>query len=177
MPVGARTPEELETLLEDAFVLHDPQALAQLFQPGATLVVGGGLPKARGRRQIARVAAQLWDSQRLYLADPRRVLQARDTALVVSKGGREARDRAAPSAEQPQEEGEEKDRRPVGGQEPAAHVPQRHACVVRRPGGRMDVGMMLAHGEPHKRIGRGRTASRRQTVRCGLAKDLNISAT
>jgi hypothetical protein len=84
VPVGARTPEELETLLEDAFVLHDPQALAQLFQPGATLVVGGGLPKARGRRQIARVAAQLWDSQRLYLADPRRVLQARDTALVVS---------------------------------------------------------------------------------------------
>jgi len=37
-----RTPEELETLLEDAFVLHDPQALAQLFQPGAMLVAGGG---------------------------------------------------------------------------------------------------------------------------------------
>jgi hypothetical protein len=81
---GARTPEELETLLEDAFVLHDPQALAELFQPGAMLVVGGGLPEARGRRQIARVAAQLWDSQRLYLADPQRVLQARDTALVLA---------------------------------------------------------------------------------------------
>ena len=37
MPAGARTPEELETLLEDAFVLHDPQALAELFQPGALL--------------------------------------------------------------------------------------------------------------------------------------------
>jgi hypothetical protein len=84
MGAGARTPEELETLLEDAFVLHDPQALAQLFQPGAMLVVGGDLPEARGRRQIAQVATQLWDSQRLYLADPRRVLQARDTALVVS---------------------------------------------------------------------------------------------
>jgi hypothetical protein len=84
MPAGARTPEELETLLEDAFVLHDPQALAQLFQPGATLVVSGGLPEARGRRQIARIAAQLWDSERLYLAEPRRVLQACDTALVVS---------------------------------------------------------------------------------------------
>jgi hypothetical protein len=81
---GARTPEELETLLEDAFVLHDPQALAQLFQPGAMLVVDGGLPEARGRRQIARVAAQLWDSERLYLADPRRVLQVRDTALVLA---------------------------------------------------------------------------------------------
>jgi hypothetical protein len=37
MGAGARTPEELETLLEDAFVLHDPQALAQLFQPAARL--------------------------------------------------------------------------------------------------------------------------------------------
>jgi hypothetical protein len=81
---GARTPEELETLLEDAFVLHDLQALAQLFQPGAMLVAGGGLPAARGRRQIARVAAQLWDSECLYLADPRRVLQVRDTALVLA---------------------------------------------------------------------------------------------
>lgn len=84
MDGGARTPEELETLLEDAFVLHDPHALAQLFEPGAMLVVNGGLPEARGRRQIARVAAQLWDSEHLYLADPRRVFQVRDTALVLA---------------------------------------------------------------------------------------------
>ena len=84
MGTGARTPEELETLLEDAFVLHDQQALAQLFQPGAVVVVGGELSEARGRRQIARVAARLWESQRLYVADPRRVLQARDTALVLA---------------------------------------------------------------------------------------------
>jgi hypothetical protein len=84
MPAGARTPEELETLLEDAFVLRDPQALAQLFEPCATLVVGGGLPEARGRRQIARVAAQLCDAERSYLADPRRILQVGDTALVVA---------------------------------------------------------------------------------------------
>jgi hypothetical protein len=83
MCAGARTPEELETLLEDAFVLHDQQALARLFQPGAMLVVGGGLPEARGREQIAQVAARLWDSKCLYLADPRRVLQVRDTALVL----------------------------------------------------------------------------------------------
>jgi ketosteroid isomerase-like protein len=80
---GARTPEELETLLEDAFVLRDHQALARLFQPAAMLVTDR-LPEARGRRQIARVAAQLWDSQRSYLADPRRVLQVRDTALVLA---------------------------------------------------------------------------------------------
>ena len=84
MEAGARTPEELETLLEDAFVLHDPQALAQLFQPGAMPVVGGGLAEACGRRQITRVATQLWDADRAYLADPRRVLQVRETALVLA---------------------------------------------------------------------------------------------
>jgi hypothetical protein len=84
MEAGARTPEELETLLEDAFVLHDHHALAQLFHPGAMLVAGGGLPEARDHEQIARVATQLWDSQRRYLADPRRVLQVRDTALVLA---------------------------------------------------------------------------------------------
>ena len=84
MQAGARTPEELETLLEDAFMLHDHRALAQLFHPGAMLVVGAGLPEARGRRQIAHLAAQLWDPQRLYLADPQRVLQVRDTALVLT---------------------------------------------------------------------------------------------
>jgi hypothetical protein len=82
MEAGARTPEELETLMEDAFVLRDQHALAQLFHPGAILVAGDGLPEARGRRQIAQVAARLWRSERLYLADPRRVLQARDTALI-----------------------------------------------------------------------------------------------
>lgn len=84
METRASTPEELETLLEDAFVLHDQQALARLFHPGAIMVAGGGRPEARGRRQIVQVASQLWDSERLYLADPRRVLQVRDTALVLS---------------------------------------------------------------------------------------------
>jgi hypothetical protein len=82
MEAGARTPEELETLMEDAFMLHDQHALAQLFLPGAMLVAGHGLPEARGRRQITQIAARLWDSQHIYLADPRRVLQARGTALI-----------------------------------------------------------------------------------------------
>jgi hypothetical protein len=70
MQAGARTPEELETLLEDSFELRDHHALAQLFHPGAILVPSGSLSEARGRRQIAQVATQLWDSQRRYLADP-----------------------------------------------------------------------------------------------------------
>jgi hypothetical protein len=78
--------EELFRELGTPGVELDPAtlpALAQLFQPSATLV-GGGLPEARGHQQIARVAAQLWDAERLYLADPRRILQVGDTALVVA---------------------------------------------------------------------------------------------
>jgi hypothetical protein len=84
MDAGARTPEELETLLEDAFVLRNHEALVQLFEPGAVLLAGGGLSEARGLQDIAQAAAQLWDLDRIYLADPRRVLQVRDTALVLS---------------------------------------------------------------------------------------------
>ena len=84
MDPGARTPEELETLLEDAFVLRDDHDLVQLFQEGAMLVVGGGLPEARGHQQITRVATRLWDRDCSYLAEPRRILQVRDTALVLA---------------------------------------------------------------------------------------------
>jgi hypothetical protein len=40
---GARTPEELETLMEDAFMLHDQHALAQLFlQARGTALIQAG---------------------------------------------------------------------------------------------------------------------------------------
>jgi len=85
MRPGARTPEELETLFEDAFVVRDRDALAQLFEHGAVLAAGGGPQEARGAAQIARFATAMWERDRTYLADPRRVLQARDTALVVAE--------------------------------------------------------------------------------------------
>ncbi len=84
MESGARTPEQLETLLEDAFMIQDHQALAQLFHPAAILAAGRGLPEARGHQQVAHVAAQLWASNGLYVADPRRILQVHDTALVLA---------------------------------------------------------------------------------------------
>jgi Domain of unknown function (DUF4440) len=84
---GARTPEELETLLEDAFVLRDGAALAPLFEAGAVLAPGDGPRATRGRAAIAREAAALWARDRTYVAAPRRVLQARDTALVVGRWG------------------------------------------------------------------------------------------
>jgi ketosteroid isomerase-like protein len=85
MRPGARTPEELETLFEDAFVVRDLDALARLFEDGAVLVAGGGPQEARGAAHIARFATAMWECDRTYLADPRRVLQARDTALVVAE--------------------------------------------------------------------------------------------
>lgn len=84
MSAGARTPEELEALLEDALVLRDGEALAELFEAGAVLVAGGERP-ARGGEAIVRVALATWAGDRTYVADPRRVVQARDLALIVAE--------------------------------------------------------------------------------------------
>jgi hypothetical protein len=86
MTAGARTPEELETLLEDAFLLHDRAALDVLFDVGAVLIEGGGL-EARGGEAISDALAQLWSRDRTYVAHPKRVLQSHDTALVVAEAG------------------------------------------------------------------------------------------
>jgi len=86
MASGAQTPEELETLLEDAFVVRDRQALAALFEDGAVLGAAGGL-EARGGEAIAGLAGELWERELTYLADPRRVLRARDRALVIAGCG------------------------------------------------------------------------------------------
>jgi ketosteroid isomerase-like protein len=85
MRQGARTPEELETLLEDAYVLRDHKALSRLFEDDAVLEDDG--LRARGSGEIASHATAMWDREQTYVADPRRVLQARDTALVVAVGG------------------------------------------------------------------------------------------
>ena len=82
---GARTPEELETLLEDAFVVRDSEAVARLFEDGAVLEADGR--QARGAVEIAHHASAMWDGDRTFVADPSRVVQARDTALVVAPGG------------------------------------------------------------------------------------------
>lgn len=67
---GARGPEELDTLLEDAVLLGDAAAVARLAGPGAVLVGGPG-PGWR------------WPPDRGYVADPRRVVAGRDVALIL----------------------------------------------------------------------------------------------
>jgi hypothetical protein len=76
MPRGAQTPEELETLFEDAFVTRDHVALADLFEDGGVLLAEER-QEARGD-DIGLLAAALWDGCSTYVADPARVVQARD---------------------------------------------------------------------------------------------------
>src|SRR5215217_3350016 len=83
---GARTPEELETLFEDALLVRDHQVLTALFQSGATLVMGGQEP-VRGGEAIAHAALATRNGIGAYVADPRRVLLARNSALVVTDRG------------------------------------------------------------------------------------------
>jgi ketosteroid isomerase-like protein len=86
MTAGGQTPEELETLLEDAVLMRDAEALAQLFEDASVLVAGPGPRQIHGPGEIAEVAEELWQHQAGYLAGPRRVLQARDTALLLGDG-------------------------------------------------------------------------------------------
>ena len=83
---GARTPEELETRFEDALLLRDRQVLPTLFESGATLVMGDEQP-VRGGEAIAHVVLAMRDGVGTYVADPRRVVVARDIALIVAEQG------------------------------------------------------------------------------------------
>jgi hypothetical protein len=86
MRPGARTPEELDALLEDAFVVRDGRAVAALFEREA-LLVHGGAGEARGAREIASWATETWRLGLTYVAAEPRVLQAGDTALVLTPEG------------------------------------------------------------------------------------------
>ena len=71
---GARTPEDLETLLEDTFLLRSSAAIAELFEDGAVLVADG-TREVHGQEEIVRLARQMWQRNRSYLADPRRIVR------------------------------------------------------------------------------------------------------
>lgn len=86
MKQGARTPGALETFFEDACIVGNAGALLPLFEECAVLVAGREPKEARGGEEIARAARAMWDRDWSYIAGPRRVLQARDTALSVGSG-------------------------------------------------------------------------------------------
>ena len=86
MAVGARTPEDLETLLEDAFVLRSGEAITELFEDGAVFVADGTW-EARGGPEIEHLVTEMWQRNRSYLAEPRRIVQAGNTALIMTQHG------------------------------------------------------------------------------------------
>jgi hypothetical protein len=72
----ARSPEELEFLLEDALVLRDSDAVAALFEQGGVLVERSG--RVRRVSEAARVLAA-----EDYQAEPASVTVVRNVAVVV----------------------------------------------------------------------------------------------
>ena len=80
---GAQTPEDLATRFEDAFIVRDPDGLAELFDEHAVLLPPDSHVDLRGGEEIARFAAAHWEGDRSYVAEVRRVVQAGDTAAVV----------------------------------------------------------------------------------------------
>jgi len=74
--MAAASPEELETLLEDALLLHDDAAVAALFEVRGVLVAGAGCVTSRDR------AAEVL-LRRDYVGSTRLVTVVRDIAVVV----------------------------------------------------------------------------------------------
>jgi hypothetical protein len=67
-------------------VTRDAAAVAAMFADGAVLALRAEADAARGAGEIGRLAAALWDADGTYVAAPRRVVQARDVALVLADG-------------------------------------------------------------------------------------------
>jgi hypothetical protein len=84
MSPKARTPEELDTLLEDVFVVRDAQASADLFEPDAVLAARPDGREARGSA-IGGLLEDLQSGGLVYVAEPQRILRAADTALIVAE--------------------------------------------------------------------------------------------
>lgn len=86
MDTGGQTPDELATLLEDALLLGDGEAVAALFEPGGLLIADETSPELRGREQISQAATALCLDRHEHLTSPCQVFQARDTALMLDRG-------------------------------------------------------------------------------------------
>jgi hypothetical protein len=72
-------------LFEDAVILGDRAVLVRLFDEGGVLAAQHGAVQARGGQEIARLAEALCSSGYAYVADPRSIVQARNTTLVVAE--------------------------------------------------------------------------------------------
>lgn len=87
MRSGASTPEQLDSLLEDGFVVGDSSSLAELFESAAIVAIDGAGSEAHGSAQIEALADELCRCGYSYITDRRRVFQSGDIALVVAEHG------------------------------------------------------------------------------------------
>jgi hypothetical protein len=85
MDIGASSPEELETLLEDSFVQRDATAVAGLFEEDGLLVCDLGDEPSAGRAAVLRTASVLCGQNRAYVAETHAVWQSGDIALLVGE--------------------------------------------------------------------------------------------
>jgi hypothetical protein len=83
---GADTPEELETLFEDALLTGDREGLRALLDEACVVADDDGR-EARGPGEVERLAGAWRAAGRSCVAGAGDVLQAGDTALIVSAGG------------------------------------------------------------------------------------------
>jgi hypothetical protein len=86
MDSGAATPEEMDMLLEDAFVLRGRSELGALFEEGAIALTTLDR-EARGRSAITEAMAWLWERDLTYVAETPHVVQVNDLALLVTAAG------------------------------------------------------------------------------------------
>ena len=86
MRPGARSPEELDELLEDAFVMRGADECRTLFREGALVGEANGLLDRCGE-PAARALPALWRRNCTYVAGTSAVLRTRNTALVVADAG------------------------------------------------------------------------------------------
>jgi hypothetical protein len=74
MALAGSTPEELETLLEDAFLQQDVRAIAELFEAGGVLLTGS---------DVWQAASALCGQRFSFLANARLICRADDTAILL----------------------------------------------------------------------------------------------
>ncbi len=82
MSQGARTPEELEALLEDAFILSDAEKVISLFEPNGILVTARGHPES----PAAFTARAFSTDQEVLSPASTRILATSDLAISVGQG-------------------------------------------------------------------------------------------
>jgi hypothetical protein len=83
---GARTAEELTTLLEDALIVGDLAEIERLFEADAALLLRDTGDEAHGAAAIARALIESERHDGSYVATPELVLRSRDLALTIGAG-------------------------------------------------------------------------------------------